>query len=630
MQVKVVDEAGFQILTSAMSIGPSQTGYVLEVSADGKNFSPLFSVGANTTKMATNLAPNSYYRLKGNVGEVVVNWSRSCVTEGGGEYILPPATENTLGGVKIGSGITVTADGTISADGENKTVVDFDTTSQAERANIYSTLKTLYDGGSGSSINKNYDFYKTVDTKQGLKIDYYTFADGKLVFGKVVSPNNSADTIVYEQVVLISADGSVEVVTNTVGRPYTAGANISISNQNQISVSGLSTINGSAITAGGNIVIGGGDKLMPVGELPATADTGTVMATSGSTGIGKWSVDGYKYTFTILDTDHSKWATRQKIAEMHPGYLTQGGDLTNIYCRYFDGGEYDPYWEFYFENSEDEFSSFYLDEYDEYSDTRYDFIDSYGIPPEYENSAKVSVEWNNLTHQFTIYSDMDAYADPIVYLPMVNTENYPGAYFNTFDVGTFSERGAFQFDGSDWQSGGSGQGGGESVIELTQAQYDALSAYAPDTTYIITDATPINMDNYATTADTAALSGDVATLSGSVADKADKQNVTANIVRQFPRWNAQGVVIGTTGSNMYEVSHYINGSSYTIVRAGNSGNMPDIYAPTSKGTAGQILQSPSSGNIPTWSTYKFQFITQTAYDALSTKDSTTIYFIVGD
>lgn len=84
MQVKVMNEAGFQILTSAMSIGPSQTGYVLEVSADGKNFSPLFSVAANTTKMATGLAPNAYYRLKGNVGEVIVNWSRSCVIDGEG------------------------------------------------------------------------------------------------------------------------------------------------------------------------------------------------------------------------------------------------------------------------------------------------------------------------------------------------------------------------------------------------------------------------------------------------------------------------------------------------------------------------------------------------------------------
>lgn len=176
---------------------------------------------------------------------------------------------------------------------------------------------------------------------------------------------------------------------------------------------------------------------------------------------------------------------------------------------------------------------------------------------------------------------------------------------------------------------GGGGGGGETVVELTQAQYDALTAYSQDTTYIITDATPINMDNYATTGTVNTLSGQVATLSGDVADKADKANVSANSIRIFPRWNSQGIVTGTTGSNMYEVTHYINGSSYTIVRAGNSGSMPSIYAPTSAGTQYQPLLSNGSG-APVWASYKFQFITQTAYDQLGTKDSNCIYFIIGD
>ena len=36
---------------------------------------------------------------------------------GGGSYTLPPATASTLGGIKVGSGLSVTADGTLSADG---------------------------------------------------------------------------------------------------------------------------------------------------------------------------------------------------------------------------------------------------------------------------------------------------------------------------------------------------------------------------------------------------------------------------------------------------------------------------------------------------------------------------------
>lgn len=36
---------------------------------------------------------------------------------GGGSYTLPPATASTLGGVKVGSGLSVTSDGTLSTSG---------------------------------------------------------------------------------------------------------------------------------------------------------------------------------------------------------------------------------------------------------------------------------------------------------------------------------------------------------------------------------------------------------------------------------------------------------------------------------------------------------------------------------
>lgn len=169
--------------------------------------------------------------------------------------------------------------------------------------------------------------------------------------------------------------------------------------------------------------------------------------------------------------------------------------------------------------------------------------------------------------------------------------------------------------------GGSGGGGGETVIELTQAEYDALTEYPENTTYIITDATPINMDDYATT-------GTVNTLSGQVATKADKANVAANTSRQFPLWNAQGIVTGTTGNTLYEASHNINGSSYTILRTSSSSSLPTTYAPTSAGTKDAVLLSNGSGAAPIWSQYKFIFISQADYDALATKDSTAIYFIV--
>lgn len=176
--------------------------------------------------------------------------------------------------------------------------------------------------------------------------------------------------------------------------------------------------------------------------------------------------------------------------------------------------------------------------------------------------------------------------------------------------------------------GGSG-GGGETVIELTQAEYDALTEYAENTTYIITDATPINMDDYATTGTVNTLSGQVETLSGDVATKADKASVTARgDYGYLPCWNAQGIITGDTP--YYLVSQSINGSSYTqLMRWGISGDMPSIFAPTTSGATGSVLLAAGNNTAPTWSSYKFQFITQTAYDALSTKDSNCIYFIVG-
>lgn len=77
-------EAPFQVLTNNFSISPSNEGYTLQISADGENYSNLFQVGANVTRLVTGVAANSYYRLLGNNSEVAINWMKTCVTEGGG------------------------------------------------------------------------------------------------------------------------------------------------------------------------------------------------------------------------------------------------------------------------------------------------------------------------------------------------------------------------------------------------------------------------------------------------------------------------------------------------------------------------------------------------------------------
>ena len=172
---------------------------------------------------------------------------------------------------------------------------------------------------------------------------------------------------------------------------------------------------------------------------------------------------------------------------------------------------------------------------------------------------------------------------------------------------------------------GGGGSGGETVVELTKAQYEALTAYSQDTTYIITDADAIDITDYTTSAETAALSGTVSALTATVSGKADKATVNANSNYYFPAWNNQGIITGTTGSRMYQRNININGTNQSIVRTTNS-DISAVYAPSSAGSAGQLVTSNGSG-APVWTSFKFWYGTQNDYDAITTKDSSTIYFI---
>ena len=167
--------------------------------------------------------------------------------------------------------------------------------------------------------------------------------------------------------------------------------------------------------------------------------------------------------------------------------------------------------------------------------------------------------------------------------------------------------------------------GGSGAIELTQAQYDALSGnVSADTFYVITDATPIDMNDYATTAT-------VSTLSGQVADKADKQSVNANSGNYvFPSWNNQGVITGGV-ANAYQKTINVNGTNRTVYGTDSYGST--IYGPTSAGSSGQIPVSNGSG-APSWQTLiKSEQISSVDYEALvqaGTTDPNTLYLIVDE
>lgn len=166
-------------------------------------------------------------------------------------------------------------------------------------------------------------------------------------------------------------------------------------------------------------------------------------------------------------------------------------------------------------------------------------------------------------------------------------------------------------------------GGSGNIVTLTQQEYEALTTKDPDTLYVISDATPIDLADYAMNSAVTALQ----------ASKADAQTVSAvtgtSSPYYFPIWNNQGVITGQKNDAIYPKSFSINGISNTGFLRNSNTNPTGFYAPTAAGTAGQMLMSAGSG-APTWTTYKFAFLTQTEYDALTTPDSTTFYFITGD
>lgn len=117
-------------------------------------------------------------------------------------------------------------------------------------------------------------------------------------------------------------------------------------------------------------------------------------------------------------------------------------------------------------------------------------------------------------------------------------------------------------------------------------------------------------------------------ISNAVSGKTDKVSVTASSSGyKFPTWNEQGCITGTSAT-AFQTRLNINGSNRTLY-SNMMFPLPTIYAPESAGSAGQPLLSNGSG-APVWGAYKFQFISQSQYDALATKDSTTIYFIVNE
>lgn len=105
----------------------------------------------------------------------------------------------------------------------------------------------------------------------------------------------------------------------------------------------------------------------------------------------------------------------------------------------------------------------------------------------------------------------------------------------------------------------------------------------------------------------------------------------------IPAWDDEGRITHSEIGNLSVSYLYINTSGYTgssIITQGGLRN-GRFFAPTSGGTAGQVLKSTGANSAPTFvdlsslmDNLKFKQITQDEYDNLENKDGDTIYIII--
>ncbi len=158
----------------------------------------------------------------------------------------------------------------------------------------------------------------------------------------------------------------------------------------------------------------------------------------------------------------------------------------------------------------------------------------------------------------------------------------------------------------DFYGNGGGSGGGVTPQQV-QAQIDsALTQYTETEDFATINGSGItsggnlvieggpDLSDYWTSAQTQDA------ISAATSGKADAANVTPNNVRSFPRWNAQGIITGTTGDTVSQSVINWNGVELRGWFRDRNGGFGPFYAPTDAGTAGDILVSAGNG-APVWS-----------------------------
>ena len=151
------------------------------------------------------------------------------------------------------------------------------------------------------------------------------------------------------------------------------------------------------------------------------------------------------------------------------------------------------------------------------------------------------------------------------------------------------------------------------TVELTQAQYDALSVKDPNTFYIITDAQGADLSQYYTSAQTESA------ITQAISGKQDTLISGTNIktINNESLLGSGNIVIQGGGGTVDQT--IISGSTNAVAGGAVYNKFDEVEQVTA---AGLNSLNDKFGGL------KLVKLTQTEYDNLQTKDSDTLYVIV--
>lgn len=388
---------------------------------------------------------------------MIINFSNIGTSGGGGEYVLPVATDSRLGGVKVGSGLSITSDGVLSSEGgagKSTWKLTYDGSAVYGATGLYAKIASYTDLA---------DFFEEqevilADSAEGntFVLDSLTDVDTHYLLEGSAGVNQRAVLFVGDAMVDVEY---MELVDTTAldekQDVLTAGEGISIS--------------GNTISATG----GAGGDYKIVDELPEDAEDGTmVYLTADQYRTDELSVVGTGYVFRLSDIP--AWAEH--------------------FIDYKNGDDWDIVWVNMFGSGDIVLRTPYLGDYQVPQDAEWHF--------NVDDGAGVTVMGKHDPETGLVYIAVAEYNNPITATIMDGLT--PVDTFNTYEKTTLvAEKGQYLRENGEWVAKkdvpslvyNSGDG---YLTDEQKADFDAVGAAykAGEPYHLFVDKRPCIIDMY--------------------------------------------------------------------------------------------------------------------------------------